>query len=295
MNAFGWHGPATLKRAGIKKSVNSGAYAQISNLKSKISNHQSAIMDLLPLRSPILNAAGTLGFAPNPRGSVDLARLGAFVTNPISLKPRHPAAARCLLPFSGGFLLHSGFPNPGFRKVVELYAGRWVKSLLPVIVHLMADQPEELVSMVRRLEEMEGVVGVEIGLRPESSSEEAQELAQAAFGELPVIVQVPPENLENLLPRLRGLEIAAISLAAPRGMLPSGDGGLARGRLFGPGLLPAALAAVQAAVGFGLPVIGSGGVYSEADVQAMLAAGAQAVQLDAVLWRGEDFIREFRE
>ncbi|HEY3344724.1 MAG TPA: hypothetical protein VGJ97_07340, partial [Anaerolineaceae bacterium] len=96
-------------------------------------------MDFLPLRSPILNAAGTLGFAPNPRGSVDLACLGAFVTNPISLKPRHPAAARCLLPFPGGFLLHSGFPNPGFRKAVDQYAGRWAKSPLPVIVHLMAD------------------------------------------------------------------------------------------------------------------------------------------------------------
>jgi dihydroorotate dehydrogenase (NAD+) catalytic subunit len=244
-------------------------------------------MDLLPLRSPILNAAGTLGFAPNRRGSVDLARLGAFVTNPISLKPRHPAAARCLLSFPGGFLLHSGFPNPGFRKAVDQYAERWAKAPLPVIVHLMADHPEELAHMVQRLEGMEGVLGVEVGLRPESSSEEAQELARAAFGELPIIVQVPPESLESLLPGLRGLEMAAISLAAPRGMLSSGDGGLARGRLFGPGLLPAALAAVQAAAGYGLPVIGSGGVYTEADVEAMLAAGAQAVQLDAVLWRGE--------
>jgi dihydroorotate dehydrogenase len=151
----------------------------------------------------------------------------------------------------------------------------------------MADHPEELAHMVQRLEGMEGVMGVEVGLRPESSSEEVQELARAAFGELPVIVQVPPESLESLLPRLRGLEMAAISLAAPRGMLPNGDGGLARGRLFGPGMLPAALAAVQAAADYGLPVIGSGGVYSEADVQSMLAVGAQAVQLDAVLWRGD--------
>jgi NAD(P)H-dependent flavin oxidoreductase YrpB (nitropropane dioxygenase family) len=36
----------------------------------------------------------------------------------------------------------------------------------------------------------------------------------------------------------------------------------------------------------GLPVIASGGVYRESHIQAMRQAGAFAVQLDAVLWRG---------
>jgi dihydroorotate dehydrogenase len=33
-------------------------------------------------------------------------------------------------------------------------------------------------------------------------------------------------------------------------------------------------------------VIGSGGVYTPAQAEAMLQAGAIAVQLDAVFWRG---------
>ena len=44
----------------------------------------------LAIHPPFMNAAGCLGFAPNPRGPVDLGRLGAFVTNPVSLAPRQP-------------------------------------------------------------------------------------------------------------------------------------------------------------------------------------------------------------
>ena len=59
---------------------------------------------------------------------------------------------------------------------------------------------------------------------------------------------------------------------------------LLSGRLYGPALLPQALAVVQAVAQAGLPVFGAGGVYSPADEAAMLGAGASAVQLDAVLW-----------
>jgi len=59
---------------------------------------------------------------------------------------------------------------------------------------------------------------------------------------------------------------------------------MARGRLFGPSLFPQSLEIVSAAAKLGLPVIGAGGVYSKEDAQAMLMAGALAVQMDAGLW-----------
>ena len=49
-------------------------------------------------------------------------------------------------------------------------------------------------------------------------------------------------------------------------------------------LLPQALQVVRAVARAGLPVFGAGGVFSPAGAAAMLAAGAAAVQLDAVLW-----------
>ena len=74
----------------------------------------------LTFRTPLMNAAGMLGFIPNPRAPLDLGWLGAFVTNPVSLSPRQPAENRVMLPFAGGFLLHTGLPNPGLRVVIEL-------------------------------------------------------------------------------------------------------------------------------------------------------------------------------
>ena len=46
------------------------------------------------LTPPLMNAAGSLGFAPDMRTPVDMSKLGAFITNPISLGPRSPAQGK---------------------------------------------------------------------------------------------------------------------------------------------------------------------------------------------------------
>ncbi len=240
----------------------------------------------LPLERDLLNAAGMLGFAPNPRGPVDLDMLGAFVTTPISLAPRTPAESRCLVPFAGGFLLHTGLANPGLRAAVQRYAQRWENSPIPVIAHLLASTASEIDQMARRLEDVDGVAGLEVGLAPRVDPAAAAELARAALGELPVIVAVPLDRVLDLGPDLRAAGLETISLAPPRGTLLDAEGGLVSGRLYGPALLPAALSAVQAACRLGFRVIGAGGVYQPEDVVAMREAGAFAVQLDSVLWKG---------
>jgi dihydroorotate dehydrogenase (NAD+) catalytic subunit len=78
---------------------------------------------------------------------------------------------------------------------------------------------------------------------------------------------------------------AALSLAAPRGALTKAAT-LVSGRLYGPSLFPQALETVANAAKLGLAVIGSGGVYNNENASAMLAAGAQAVQIDSALWKG---------
>ena len=45
----------------------------------------------LDLKTPIMNAAGSLGFVLDPNAPIDLSQMGAFVTNPISLSKRTPA------------------------------------------------------------------------------------------------------------------------------------------------------------------------------------------------------------
>lgn len=240
---------------------------------------------------PRMNAAGSLGLAPDRHGPVDLSHLGAFVTHPISLERRSPAHGTRYLPYPGGFLLHTGYPNPGLRTAIRRYGEQWGRSPIPVLVHLLCQRAEELAQAVRQLEGIPGVAGIELGLPPDIEAQHAATLVQAATGELPVIVRLPLERAVELARALtranaQAQSLAALSLGPPRGLLPTPDDGLARGRLCGPAVFPLALAVVKALSSMGVPVIGGGGVYELEQAEAMLSAGAVAVQLDAVLWRG---------
>jgi dihydroorotate dehydrogenase (NAD+) catalytic subunit len=143
--------------------------------------------------------------------------------------------------------------------------------------------------MVRALESVEGVRALEIGLPPEADKEFTARLIQAGAEELPVVARLPLERSLELAQVAIGAGAVAVSLGPPRGALPGPDGRLLHGRLYGPALFPLALAVVQALAKGRIPIIGACGVYHLADVEAMLAAGAVAVQLDAVLWRGDLF------
>jgi dihydroorotate dehydrogenase len=236
--------------------------------------------------SPLMNAAGTLGFTPEARAAVDWGLFGAFLTNPISLRPRRPAANPALIDFPGGCLLHSGLPNPGLPAVLKKFARRWAEAALPVIPHLMADRPEETARMAQMLEGLENVAALELGFAPQLSGDLILMTVESALGELPIIVNLPFDQVLTLGPRLVQAGAAALSLSAPRGALP-GPGNLpVTGRLLGPGLFPQAYEIVRSATRLGLPIIGGVGIYSRAEAEAMLAAGALAVQVDAVVWRG---------
>lgn len=240
----------------------------------------------LPLNIPLMNAAGSLGFAPDDHCPVDLSRFGAFITNPISLHRRSPVKGKRFLEFLGGFLLHTGHPNPGIRRVISRYSSRWARSPIPVIAHLIADNPDELSFMVNELEGKDGVVGIELGLPPYADLDLAVSLVEAALGELPLVVCLPWERSLEIATALIDLNLTAMSLAAPRGVLPDPDNSWVQGRLYGPAIFPLALASVQNLVRTGVTVIAGGGVYSQENITAMLATGAIGVQVDGALWRG---------
>jgi dihydroorotate dehydrogenase (NAD+) catalytic subunit len=247
-------------------------------------------------RAPLMNAAGTLGFAPDPRSPAPWTGFGAFVTNPLSLRPRRPTARPDRVEYPGGILLHTGLPNPGFTAAVKMHAARWARSDLPVIVHLMADRPEETARMVKSLESRDNVMAAELGFAPLLADDILLVTLEMCLGELPLIFCLPPEQVLTLGPRLVQAGASAVSLAPPRGAIPAapppqdatrssgGRGEPITGRLYGPGLFPQSLARVREAARLGLPVIGAGGVWTKADTRAMLDAGALAVQVDAALW-----------
>jgi dihydroorotate dehydrogenase (NAD+) catalytic subunit len=239
----------------------------------------------------LMNAAGSLGFAPDSRAGISLNSFGAFVTNPFSLRPRLPAAKPDLIEYPGGFLLHTGLPNPGLNAGLKKYSAKWSRSDLPIIVYLMADRPEETERMVRILETQENVMAVELGFAPLLADDILLLTLEMCLGELPLIFSLPVEQVLSLGPRLIQDGVQAISIAAPRGALsplPVGEGPgvreITHGRLYGPSLFPQTLETVHSAARIGLPIIGSGGIYSKENAEAMLSVGALAVQVDAALW-----------
>lgn len=231
---------------------------------------------------PLMNAAGSLGFAPDTRVGLPLDSFGAFVTNPFSLRPRLPAAKPAVPEHPGGFLLHTGLPNPGFTAGLKKYSAKWTRSDLPIIVHLMADRPEETQRMVRMLESQENVMAAELGFAPLLANDIILMTLEMCLGEVPLIFSLPVAQVLSLGPRLMQEGAQAISIAAPRGALMTDH--LVTGRLYGPSLFPQSLETVYSAAKIGLPIIGAGGVWAKENADAMLSVGALAVQVDAALW-----------
>ena len=136
--------------------------------------------------SPLMNAAGTLGFAPDPRLPLDWDQFGAFLTNPVSLLPRTPTHGTRCLSFPGGFLLHTGYPNPGLEAVLRRHAPRWARLPQPVLVHLLGQGVDDLASMALRLESVPGVMGLEVGFPKDVDRNLLQAFVRAASGEITV-------------------------------------------------------------------------------------------------------------
>jgi dihydroorotate dehydrogenase (NAD+) catalytic subunit len=232
---------------------------------------------------PLMNAAGTLGFTPDPRAPVPWEELGAFITNPISLHPRGPTRDPATIDYPGGFLLHTGLPNPGFDAIMRHYKTRWQEAGIQIIPHLMADRPEETQSMVRALEGVDNVGAVELGFAPLLADDILLLAIEMSRGELPLIANLPAEQVLRMGGRAIDRGATAVSIAAPRGTLTQ-EGQLISGRLFGPSLFPMALGVVQSAAKVGIPIVGAGGVASKEQAQAMIEVGAMAVQMDFALW-----------
>ncbi len=236
---------------------------------------------------PLMNAAGSLGFSPDFRVLEELGslnRFGAFVTNPLSLRPRLPTPQPAMVEFPGGFLMHTGLPNPGLSSGVKHHAARWNRADIPIILNLMADRPDETKRMVQSLENVDNLMAVELGFAPLLAADIILLTLEMCLGEIPLIFSLPVEQVLSLGPRLMQAGAQAISISPPRGALVTSSSSLITGRLYGPSLLPRMLDIVHSASKLEIPIIANGGIWSEKDVADSLSAGAMAVQVDASLW-----------
>ncbi|MCC7448551.1 MAG: hypothetical protein IT324_14110 [Anaerolineae bacterium] len=249
----------------------------------------------LQIANPVIGGAGAFGFSTEYSKLIDLSKLGALVTNPITYKPRQAATSTRVVPLDSGVLVHTGLPNPGIHQVYREHATKWKNSPVPIIVHIVATSPDEVSKCIEAIEMHDGIVGIEIGLNDQSTHRDARLMIGAARNstQLPILARLPLYVASLIASPAEEAGADALVVAAP----PRGTardpitGQLIGGRVYGPWLKALALRAVGQLVGqVHIPIIGSGGVHNPDDARDYLEAGAVAVQVDSIAWVRPDMV-----
>jgi dihydroorotate dehydrogenase (NAD+) catalytic subunit len=259
----------------------------------------------LVLRNPILVASGTFGYGVEYGDVVDVARLGAICCKGTTLKPRIGNVPPRVTETPGGMLNSIGLQNPGVDAVVEKYATTWSRWRTPVIVNVAGESVADYVEVVRRLDGVPGVAGIELniscpnvgkgGLQFAIDADAAGSVTAAVRGatDLPLLVKLSP-NVADVRPIARAIESAgadaltAINTLSGIAVAPSGAKpllGNIYGGLSGPAIKPVALRIVyEVAQVVEIPIVAIGGVTELADVLDFMAVGAVAVQVGTAIF-----------
>lgn len=244
----------------------------------------------LSIQNPVMIASGMMGFDPSAyRDLIKLEKLGAMVTNGISLRARGPAYGPRVVSYPGGLLLHTGLPGLGIERVIKRHQQAWDKSPVPIIVHIIATKPTDVMRCGEMLEGLPGVVGIELGIHDRATVDDIEQFMQAVRErcQLPVLVKLPLHQATYLAPAAQDSGADALVVAAPpRGTdRDTETGQLIGGRLYGPWLKPQTLRVVgQIAQRADVPIIACGGIHTPDDARDYVEAGARAVQVDTLTW-----------
>ena len=118
----------------------------------------------LRLANPMLVASGTFGYGIEYGDVVDVQRLGAICCKGTTLRPRVGNAPPRVTESPAGMLNSIGLQNPGVDAVVEKYAPTWAGWRVPVIVNVAGESVGDYVEVVRRLDGVPGVAGIELNI-----------------------------------------------------------------------------------------------------------------------------------
>jgi dihydroorotate dehydrogenase (NAD+) catalytic subunit len=261
--------------------------------------------DGLHLRNPILVASGTFGYGIEYGDVVDVQRLGAICCKGTTLKARVGNQPPRVTETPAGMLNSIGLQNPGVDAVIDKYATLWATWQVPVIVNVAGESIDDYVGVVRRLDGVPGVAGIELniscpnvgkgGLQFAVDREAAGAVTAAVrrATDLPLMVKLSP-NVADVRAIAQAIEAAgadaisaintlsgmAIDRGRRRPLLGNTYGGLS-----GPAIKPVALRVVyEVAQVVRIPVVAVGGVAALEDVLDYLFAGASAVQVGTAIF-----------
>ncbi len=239
--------------------------------------------------SPVMPAAGTMGYGGQYRNIINYEKLGAFVTNPVTYEPWSPASGPRVVPLDAGVLVHTGLPNPGLSRTIKENRHHWEAMPVPMILHLVGTNTEHVQLSVERLDWEESIAAIELGLDDDITPDDAYTLTRAAaVAEKAILVRLPAITASELAEAVAEAGADALVIAAPpRGTARDPHSGrLVSGRVYGPMVKPMMLRLVGVLTRRirEVPIIGAGGIHTLQDARDYLDAGAVAVQVDSVIW-----------
>ncbi|QKK09616.1 MAG: dihydroorotate dehydrogenase [Planctomycetota bacterium] len=278
----------------------------------------------VPLRSPVLMAAGTAGTLDEMAGVVDLSRVGGLVTKSITRHPREGNQTWRILECKVGMLNAIGLANIGIAEFEEHIAPRVGSLPTTVIGSIAGFSIDDYVQVAAAMDGIEAMPAVELnvscpnvhgGLEFGADPALLRELVAAVRPALPetrLLVKLSPvavaapnsitdfaraaiesgaePNGPNRRPGADGLCIAntvpamGIDVRTRRPRLANVTGGLS-----GPAVHPIAVKLVYDAHRLvcreaGVPIVGIGGVLTWEDAAEFILAGATAVEVGTGLF-----------
>ncbi len=243
----------------------------------------------LPLTGPVMLGAGSVGYGEARHRELEMGRFGGAVVGPFARRSRGGSQPPRMAETFGGFVRNVGLQNRGVSAAVRRYGQLWPRLGCPVIALVADSEYRDAAETVERLSAVAGIEGFELLCEPYASEKDISRLLEVVLREtdLPVLVKLP-------LARAAVLATAAVEAGAagvvvgrqPMGAGVRPDGQAVSGEMFGPGAFPMMLAALLEVKALALPgsLIASGGVHTRQQARDCLQAGADALQLDSLVW-----------
>jgi dihydroorotate dehydrogenase (NAD+) catalytic subunit len=263
----------------------------------------------LPLRNPLVTAAGTGGYVGELTQVLDPAQLGAIVTKSITREPREGNAPWRLVEVPRGMLNAVGLANVGVEAFMAEKLPDAARVDTTVIGSIAGHSIEDYVAVAARFDESEHLPAVELnvscpntsdglqfGACPDSLTALLREV-RPALAQTKLIVKLSPnvgdiaamaraaiEAGADALTLINTVQAMAIDVTSRQPRLSVGSGGLS-----GPAIHPIAVRMVHevhrsVARDAGVPIIGLGGVMGWEDAAELILAGATAVGVGTALF-----------
>jgi len=263
----------------------------------------------IPLRTPLVAAAGTCGYAGEMAGVVALDALGAMTTKSITAEPRSGNPPWRILDARHGMLNAIGLANVGLERFLAEKLPEASKLTCVVIGSIAGHSIDEYVRVADAFDAAPALPmvelnvscpntsdGLQFGEHPDALSALLREV-RPVLGRTRLMVKLSPnvgdirlmaraaiEGGADALSMVNTFSAMAIDVETRQPRLSRGTGGLS-----GPAIHPIAVRMVHevyehVARPAGIPILGLGGVVSWQDAAEFILAGAHAVGLGTALF-----------